>query len=247
MHIGLHYGKHLKFKGLSHFTNFDLITFLSLLLLKCGDIEKNPGPASEYLTPSVSADTSLNDTGLRDKFSLVHCNVQSLANKRDLLFSELSNFSVNSVSETWLDQQTSDNDIALEGFKTYRRDREGDNHGGVCVYVTESIFSKRRQDLELPNLECVWVEIKTHSKKLLIGTFYRPPHAPIATITAIGDSIGMATDTNAHDILLTGDFNKNMGDGRNSIKSRTFAKNTVYLNLFLILHTSQKHHNLPLT
>ena len=201
MHIGLHYCKHLKFKGLSHFTNFELITFLSLLLLKCGDIEKNPGPASEYSTPSVSADTSLNDTGLRDKFSLVHYNVQSLANKRDLLFSELSNYSVISVSETWLDQRTSDNDIALEGFKTFRRDREGDNHGGVCVYVTESIFSKRRQDLELPNLECVWVEIKTHSKKLLIGTFYRPPNAPNATLTAIGDSIGMATDTNAHDIL----------------------------------------------
>ena len=157
MHIGLHYCKHLKFKGLSHFTNFELITFLSLLLLKCGDIENNPGPASVCSTPSDSADTSLKDTGLRDKFSLVHYNVQSLANKRDSLFSELSNFSVISVSETWLDQRTSDNDIALEGFKTYRRYREGDNHGGVCV--TESLFSKRRQDLELPNLECVWVEI----------------------------------------------------------------------------------------
>ena len=110
------------------------------MLLKCGDIEKNPGPASDDSTPSVSADTSLNDTGLRDKFSLVHYTVQSLANKRDLLFSELSNFSVISVSKTWLDQRTSDNDIALEGFKTYRRDREGDNYGGVCVYVTESIF-----------------------------------------------------------------------------------------------------------
>ena len=92
--------------------NFELITFLSLLLLKCGNIEKNPGPASEYSTPSVSADASLNDTGLRDKFTLVHYNVQSLAiYKRDLLFSELSNFSVISVSETWFDRRISDNDI----------------------------------------------------------------------------------------------------------------------------------------
>ena len=144
--------------------------------------------------------------------------------KKDLLFSELSNFSVISVSETWLDQRTSDNDIALEDLNTYRRDREGDYHGGVCVYVTESIFSKLRQDLELPNLECVWVEIKTHSKKLLIGTFYRPPNAPIATLTAIEDSIGMATDTNAHVILLTGDFNINMADRRNSIKIKDLCQ-----------------------
>ena len=85
----------------------------------------------------------------------------------------------------------------------------------MCIF-TESIFSKGRQDLELPNLECVWVEIKTHSKELLIGTFYRPPKAPIATLTAIGDTIGKAADTNAHDIFLTGDFNINMADVRNS-------------------------------
>ena len=120
----------------------------------------NTGPASEHSTPSVSAATSLNDTGLRDKFSIVYYNVQSLADKKDLLLTELSNCSVKGVSETWLEQRTSDNDIALEGYRTYRRDREGDNHGGVCVYVIESIFSKRRNDLELPNLECVWVEIK---------------------------------------------------------------------------------------
>ena len=65
---------------------------------------------------------------------------------------------------------------------------------------------------------------KTHSKKLLIGTFYRPPNAPIATLTAIGDSIGMATDTNAHDKLLTGAFNINMADGRNSIKIKDLCQ-----------------------
>ena len=224
MHIGLHYCKNLKIKGLTHFTNFELITFLSLLLLNCGDIERNPGPASEDSTPTVSADTSLNDTGLKDKFSLVHYNVQSLADKKDLLFSELSNFSIISVTETWLDQRTSDNDIALDGYITYRRDREGDNHGGVCAYVSDCIFSKRRYDLELPNIECVWVEIKTQNKKLLIGTFYRPPNSPIATLTAIGDSIGMALDTNAHDILLTGDFNINMADNRNSTKIKDLCQ-----------------------
>ena len=34
----------------------------------------------------------------------------------------------------------------------------------------------------------------------------------------------MATDTNAHDILLTGDFNTNMADGRNSIKIKDLCQ-----------------------
>ena len=70
MHIGLHYHHHLKIKG------------LSLLLLNSGDVETNPGPASEYSTPSVSSTSSLKNTALREKFSLVHYNVQSLAYKK---------------------------------------------------------------------------------------------------------------------------------------------------------------------
>ena len=48
MHIGLHYHHHLKIKGLSRLTDFELVTFLSLLLLNCGNVETNPGPVSEY-------------------------------------------------------------------------------------------------------------------------------------------------------------------------------------------------------
>ena len=45
--------------------------------------------------------------------------------------------------------------------------------GGICVYVRDSIYSYRRNNIELPNIECVWVEVFVHSRKQLIGTFYR--------------------------------------------------------------------------
>ena len=70
--------------------------------------------------------------------------------KKDILFSELNNFSVISVTETWLDQRTSDNDIALEGYVTYRRDRVGDNHGGVCVYVHDKFSQNVDTILNFP-------------------------------------------------------------------------------------------------
>ena len=59
-----------------HFTDFQLITFLTILLLNCGDVETNPGPASEYSTASVSSTNSLNGTTFREKFSLVHYKAQ---------------------------------------------------------------------------------------------------------------------------------------------------------------------------
>ena len=40
-------------------------------------------------------------------------------------------------------------------------------------------------------------------KKLLIGTFYRSPNSSNDALIAIENSIGLANDTNIHDILIT--------------------------------------------
>ena len=99
----------------------------------------------------------------------------------------------------------SDDDIKLEGYTVFRRDRIGDSHGGVCVYVKNNLHMRRRNDLELQNLECVRVEITTYYKKVLIGTFYRPSNSPNDTMTQIENSVGLALDTNIQDILIIGD------------------------------------------
>ena len=95
-------------------------------------------------------------------------------NKLDLIESDLRSFDVIYITESWLDGRTSDEDINIENFKLFRRDRPVDHHGGICVYVRSNIFSRRRNYLELPNLECIWVEVSIQNKKQLIGTFYRP-------------------------------------------------------------------------
>ena len=103
MRIGLHYGRHCKVKGTAHLTTFELIIFLSLLLINSGDIELNPGPV-----------TSRNDTGSVDGslissyFSVVHYNIQSILNKVDLLGSELRNFNIICLTEIWLGPNTTD-------------------------------------------------------------------------------------------------------------------------------------------
>ena len=100
-----------------------------------------------------------------DIFSIVHYNVQKLENKIDLIELELCRFDVICISETWLDDRKSDEDIRIDNFKLFRRDRPGDHNGGTCVYIRSHIFSKRRDDLKLPNIECIWVEVSLSNKK----------------------------------------------------------------------------------
>ena len=73
--------------------------------------------------------------------------------------------------------------------------------------MKENIFAKRRCDLELRDIECIWIEVVLHTKKILIDTFYKPPNSPASTLASIETSIGLAHDTNINDILIVGDFN----------------------------------------
>ena len=53
----------------------------------------------------------------------------------------------------------------------YRRDRAGDNHGGICVYAKQNVHSRCRQDIELPNIQCLWIVNSTHHKKIFKARF----------------------------------------------------------------------------
>ena len=204
MRIGLHYALHCKVKGLKYLSSFELLIILSLLLIRSGDIELNPGP---NLLESESDSITMDDVSISKCFSIVHYNIQSVTNKIDLIGAELNNFSVICLTETWLNDHTANDSISLDGYKLYRRDRGGDNHGGICVYTKDNVFSRRRNDLELPNIECIWIEITVHHRKFLLGTFYRPPNSPAQTLSSIEDSIGLAFDSNINDVFITGDFN----------------------------------------
>ena len=57
------------------------------------------------------------------------------------------------LTEACLGQNTIDEALRIDEYKYYRRDRPTDNHGCLCVYVNENIYSRRRTDLELPNIE----------------------------------------------------------------------------------------------
>ena len=75
------------------------------------------------------------------------------------------------ISETWLTPDIPDDNISLKGFhKPIRKDRDGEG-GGVAIYVRENLILKPRPDLNIQNLEAVWVETKINNDSVLIGSF----------------------------------------------------------------------------
>ena len=130
--------------------------------------------------------------------------MQSLASKIEATETELSNIDVICLTETWLDHRISDDSLALTEYTCtlYRRDRGRDTYGGICVYVKNELYSCCRNDLEVEDIECVWLEIHNHNRKVLIGTFYRPPNSTPATLNSIENSIGKVFDTDTKTFLL---------------------------------------------
>ena len=71
----------------------------------------------------------------------MHYNVQSFLPKIDLLPAELCDFDILAFSETWLNPSFLTADILIPSYREpVRKDRIGDNHGGVMIYVKNSII-----------------------------------------------------------------------------------------------------------
>ena len=61
------------------------------------------------------------------------------------------------VTETWLNDDIEDNLVSISGYNIFRRDRPYRRGGGVRVYLSEHIHTKRRTDFESDNFECLWL------------------------------------------------------------------------------------------
>ncbi len=175
------------------FTVLPLI-IIQLLLQTAGDIHLNPGPPCRVQPKELS---------------IIHINARSLRRKLDLLDSEVTDHDVITISETWLSADIKNNEISINGYHPpVRKDRSDDPHGGVAIYVKNSLICKERHDLSIPQLEAVWIETKIGQDKLLIGSFYRPPNSKSDYWDLIDQSIKNVSST-PHKFIVLGDFNTN--------------------------------------
>jgi len=162
-----------------------------LIILSC-DVHKNPGPARQ--------------------FSICHANIRSIRSRDHLLHVRCDlagNFDIITLSETWLTTRDDSNNFALIGYqKPFRRDRSTDDgYGGVMAWVADHVPVKRRRDLEIVDIEIIWLEICQNNVTLLLGVVYRAPNTGQDFWESLLDNIKFINETNLSRIILTGDFN----------------------------------------
>jgi hypothetical protein len=133
-------------------------------------------------------------------------NIQRVKSKLDIVEAELGDRDVIMITETWLKPNVPNVSLSINNCKEpYRFDRIGDKiGGGVMIYVKSSIPSKRRWDLEVPTLECVWVELTVHNNKILLRLFYRPPDPNVLIWDLINQSFENAVNTRIDTIYGNG-------------------------------------------
>ena len=178
-----------------------------LLLLRCGDVHPNPGPS--YDTKSLS---------------ICHVNIQSLylraepSRNHRRKIDELETILVNDnkldiicISETWLDNLIDDSKVDITGYKFRCKDRLTCRAGGAAMYITHALPHRRALELELPNIDLLWIELQLNGKRILVGTCYRPPGQSPEEVemfmSNLNDSIEMVFRSNPESIFLFGDFN----------------------------------------
>ena len=90
--------------------------------------------------------------------------VTMLCTYNNVLFTQ-SILILQSCLSTWLSNNVSTDEILFPNYqRPFRKDRTNNSYGGVIIYVKETIPCKRRSDLEIDGVECIWLEIKLKAK-----------------------------------------------------------------------------------
>ena len=129
------------------------------MLLCSGDVHPHPGPSSSSSESTSDLSTNMS-TSIFNSFSschnlsFVHYNIQNISSKLDLLHAELGHFDILAFTKTWLSASVDTDDLLLDTYnRPERKDRVGDCHGGVILYVKDNLCYTRRVDLEIAGVE----------------------------------------------------------------------------------------------
>ena len=252
-HIGFVWKARVRFRNsrVNYYSNSDASFNFEYLQL-CGDICPNPGPAS----PLFDALHVVRDNG-KQGVSIGHSNVRGL--RKNLpevkILLQHTNLDILTISETHLTQDISDNEVNIDGYRILRRDRSHKVGGGVAIYFNISLDCVRISKYDNDGIEALWIELKAHSQRLLVGCVYRPPD-----VTSFFDEFNQVLSTiwmSRRNVVIAGDFNSDQlatnGNGAkfkrilqsynfcNIIKAptRTSAHSNTLIDLILTINTSK--------
>ena len=131
---------------------------------------------------------------------------------------ESHNYDIVAITETFLNDQVTDDLIRLQGYDLIRSDRLARMGGGVAIYIKSEISARVLiSSSSYPESLCDFliIELKMNGENLLFSVIYRPPR--VKHPKYFFNEISSFLPKYKH-FVLTGDLNANM------ISSNTYSK-----------------------
>ena len=137
------------------------------------------------------------------------CHISSICE----IFASFKNIDIFSLSETHVKSTDDICSLEIRGYDLISKPRNSGDGGGVAAYISQRIPYARRTDLEMSDIECIWLEILLpKAKSFLIGIIYRPPdsskHLSKNFEQKLDDILSNVSAENKESII-TGDINCN--------------------------------------
>jgi exonuclease III len=130
-------------------------------------------------------------------------------------FVEDNNTDLVFITETWLTDLINTNHLQIPSYNLIYKNRSSGAHGGVCLYINNSIKFNVLEDLHDPDFEVPWVRITPTRlprgfSSIITGTVYHPPSADAKSMLeylfkSLTEIEGQYPNCG---LLLAGDFNR---------------------------------------
>ncbi len=186
------------------FPRFIEIYVIQKLIKLSNDVHSNPGPIKlcqanvqslMALPQGVPRNQNVRPPKLLELETL--CNTQSI----DMLC----------ISESWLTNNFSDDDIAIDGLPQVRRRDRATRGGGVAVYASNRVVINRLHHIEPTDSEILCLDVhvaNSTDKHILLAQCYRPDDRDIVDFVAdLMDIYDYSVRNNYFANLFIGDFN----------------------------------------
>ncbi|RMB99766.1 hypothetical protein DUI87_23768 [Hirundo rustica rustica] len=136
----------------------------------------------------------------------MYTNARSMGNKKEELEAMVKqqSYDVVAITETWWDDSHGWS-TALNGYKLFRRDRQGRRGGRVALYLKQT-FDTVGIEAKEDGIEYLWVRIKGKANKadILLGVCYHPPNQE-EEVDLFYNQLGNVSGSSA--LVFVGDFN----------------------------------------
>lgn len=141
---------------------------------------------------------------------LGHLNIRSLSANLINFKDEFLNspFDVIALTETWLTNEVNVDNYRLTGYNFFFKNRIG-RGGGVALFVKNS-FKCIILDVQVRELEQLWLSLSVGGTKYAIGVIYKPPCYNVNSFLIEFEDVVNILSSQYNHVIITGDFNINM-------------------------------------